>query len=255
MWGQIDAYPICFPLRADRLSAVVTRYTVPASAARPFVPGRFFDLVECDGAAQLVITGLEFEGGDAGPGCQVYVAFRVRPVWDPAAPPGTYPWRSLVGRQFDREAGHRVFGVDPVLADVSVSCGAGAPDGAIGFEVAHDGGSGEPALWVRLPPGTQGPAGPPVTTPLYTCINGLPHCTPFEMTAMRGVVADTSAVEVGLGSGAIADALRRLGLPRAPDVCLWDESLTMTCDATVPVDPAPSRSRRAVPSGRSQPRG
>jgi hypothetical protein len=240
MWGQIDAYPICFPLRADRLSAVVTRYTVPASAARPFVPGRFFDLVECDGAAQLVITGLEFEGGDAGPGCQVYVAFRVRPVWDPAAPPGTYPWRSLVGRQFDRETGYRVFGVDSALADVSVSC----DPGDVGFEVAD---GGERALWVRLPEGTLGPAGAPASTPLYTCINGVPHRTPFEMTGMRGVVSDTSAVEVGLGSGPIADALRLLGLPRAPDVCLWDHRRTATFDATVPVGaPAPAPSGSAI---------
>lgn len=237
MWGQIDAYPICFPFRVDRLKAVVTRFAVPISAARPLVPGRSFDLVEHDGAAQLVISGLEYGGGDSAPGCQVYVAFRVRPACDPASPAGTYPWRSLVGRQFDRETGYRVFGVDPVLADISVSC---AP-GDVGFDVADHGGPGEPGesvLRARLPEAPLGPAGAPASTPLYTCINGVPHRTPFEMTGMRGVVTDTAAVEVDLGRGPIADALRRLGLPRAPDVCLWDHRLAATFDATVPVEPA-----------------
>lgn len=238
MWGQIDAYPIYFPFRTDRLKAVVTRFAVPISAARPLVPGHSFDLVEHDGAAQLVISGLEYGGGASAPGCQVYLAFRVRPTCDPAAPTGTYPWRSLVGRQFDRETGYRVFGVDPVVAGISVSC----VPGDVGFEVADHREPGEPVLRVRLPEAPLGPAGPPASTPIYTCINGVPHRTPFEMTGMRGVVSDTAAVEVDLGSGPIADGLRGLGLPRAPDVCLWDHRLAATFDATVPVEPAPAGS-------------
>jgi hypothetical protein len=227
LWGQIDAYPICFPLHTNRLSAVVTRFAVPVSAARPLVPGRFFEFVEVHGNAQLVVTGLEFDWGTWRDGRQVSLGFVVRPAWDPAAPPGTYLWRSLVNRRFDREAGHRVFGIASAVADVTVSCVIGAVN--VGVE-EH----GEPALHLRLPRTAPRVAGAPIASQLYTCIDDVPHRTPFEIGAPRRVVSDTSAVEVSVGSGPLADVLRSLGLPRAPDRCVWDDRLAATFEAAIP---------------------
>jgi hypothetical protein len=233
LWGQIDAFPVCFPLRTDRLKAVVVQFAVPAPAARPLLPGRCFELVEAAGKAHLVVTGLEFEGNTRQIGRRISLAFIVRPACDPAAPPGAFQWRSLVNQRFDREMGYRVFGIASTVVDLSVSFGAGPVTLEVQGEVTGD--RGEPALRVRLPETPLGAAGVPMSAPIYTCRDGVAQRIQCEMSALRGVVSDTSAVDVSVGSGPLADALRLLGLPRAPERCLWGERLSATFDATSPV--------------------
>jgi hypothetical protein len=41
------------------------------------------------------------------------------------------------------------------------------------------------------------------------------------------------------GTGPLADAVRALGLTRAPDTCNWGERLRMSIHRAQPLDPAP----------------
>jgi hypothetical protein len=62
----------------------------------------------------------------------------------------------------------------------------------------------------------------------YSMVGGVPYATRESVDMPTGVAPDPSAVVVDLGTGPIADALRRLGLPRTPNACLWGEGLSMS---------------------------
>jgi hypothetical protein len=85
----------------------------------------------------------------------------------------------------------------------------------------------------RVPP----PAEPPerIEAFSYSMVGGVPYAT-REVTDLPPGVADPSAVTLELGTGPGADLLRRLGLPRAPDACLWGEELFMSFHLARPLE-------------------
>jgi hypothetical protein len=50
----------------------------------------------------------------------------------------------------------------------------------------------------------------------------VPYATPLAIEMPSGMV-DPDDVELTLGTGPIAEELRSLGLPKAPDFCTWGE--------------------------------
>jgi hypothetical protein len=82
----------------------------------------------------------------------------------------------------------------------------------------------QPVVRVSLPRAE--PVGAPtrIETASYSYLNGVAYETPLAMDMASGFV-DAGDVEITIGSGPIADELRSLGLPTAPDFCAYGENL------------------------------
>lgn len=61
----------------------------------------------------------------------------------------------------------------------------------------------------------------------YSYLGGEPHRTGLSMDMGTGLI-DPAEVELTLGTGPVADELRRLGLPTAPDFATWGQDLSAT---------------------------
>lgn len=108
--------------------------------------------------------------------------------------------KTVEALRVDRRDGRVVFGMDV--------------DGQTEFELsfAEPAQDGEPSR---------------VETGSYSYLGGDAYETPLSMDMGTGFV-DVSTVEVVLGSGVVADELRTLGLPKAPDFGSWGTGLTAT---------------------------
>ena len=73
------------------------------------------------------------------------------------------------------------------------------------------------------------PEGQPSSTETvtYSYLEGAPMELPLTIEMGSGVV-DPASVRMELGEGPIADELRTLGLPTAPEMVLWGEGLRGT---------------------------
>jgi hypothetical protein len=68
----------------------------------------------------------------------------------------------------------------------------------------------------------------------YSYLHGQPHRTVLSMDLGTGLI-DPDEVEITLGDGPVADELRRLGLPTAPDFATWGEDLSATFELGDPL--------------------
>jgi hypothetical protein len=87
---------------------------------------------------------------------------------------------------------------------------------------------GDLVLALRVPRVQTDDAPRRVDATSYSMVGGIPCANTTTLDLPAGVVADPATVEVVVGTGPVADVLRSLGLPRAPDVCAWGEGLTLT---------------------------
>ena len=80
------------------------------------------------------------------------------------------------------------------------------------------------------------PAGEPTSnaTLTYSYLDGVPTLVPLTIELPTGMI-DPAAVRLELGTSTAADELRSLGLPAAPDLAMWGESLTGTFEWPTPV--------------------
>jgi hypothetical protein len=63
-----------------------------------------------------------------------------------------------------------------------------------------------------------------VASESYAYLDGVPYATTLEMEMGTGLI-DPAEVRIELGQGTVADELRSLGLPTAPDLATWGEGL------------------------------
>lgn len=221
VWGEIDGRTITFPMEVTDFDAATLVFSVPAAAARALLPGDAFEVVEvAEGTAQLVVALCDYHENPWGDYLEVNLGFLARPAGAPAEVVGSFVYRMPVDQAFTCEAGNRVMGFPKTVEDLSVRHDGGRVTFALG-------GGGEPELAVSLP--AAAPTGEPsrVETASYSYLDGVPHETPLAMDLGTGVV-DPAAVEVTLGAGPVADELRALGLPAAPDLATWGAGLTAT---------------------------
>ena len=68
----------------------------------------------------------------------------------------------------------------------------------------------------------------------YSYLHGEARETPLALELGTGMI-DPADVAVELGSGPIADELRSLGLPKAPDFATWGTGLSGTFQPARPV--------------------
>lgn len=220
-WGEIRGVPITFPLDVDRFHGATIGYTVPADAASALLPGDAFEVAEtAPGMAQLIISLCDYRENPWGDYNEVNLGFLARPAGAGPEVMGAFIYRMPVDQEFTSIAGNEVMGFPKVVTQID----AEYTDASVTFRLWEDGAE---ELTVTLP--RAAPAGEVARaeSASYSYLGGVPYSTALELDMATGFV-DPSDVVVTLGSGPIADELRTLGLPKAPDFCAWGEDLTAT---------------------------
>ncbi len=217
-WGSIDGREITFPMEVDAFCSATLGFSVPAAAAAALLPGDAFEVVEVSpGTAQLIVSLVDYRENPWGDYNEVNLGFLARPVGAGDEVVGSFVYRMPVDQDFTCRAGNEVMGFPKVVLDIA----ADYTDTHVTFAL-RDG--ADLALTVTVP--RVAPVGDParIDTVSYSYLDGVPFETALAMDLATGYV---EAAEVGLtlGSGDIADELRALGLPTAPDFATWGEDL------------------------------
>lgn len=221
VWGEIDGQEITFPMEVDEFDAATLVFSVPADAAQALLPGPDFEVIEMvPGVAQLVVALCDYHQNPWGDYLEVNLGFLARPKGAGDEVLGSFVYRMPVDQAFTCKAGNEVMGFPKTVEDLSVS----HEGGRVRFAMDIDG-----ALEVAFSfaePAQDGPASR-VETVSYSYLGGEPHGTALAMDMGTGLI-DPASVEIELGDGVVADELRSLGLPKAPDFGTWGTGLTAT---------------------------
>lgn len=221
IWGIIDTQPVLLPLDVPEFNSAMMLFPVPASGARELVASDRFEVVEFEpGMAQLIIAANDFRRNPWGDYDEIDIGVLVRPAGAPEDANGGLVHRTLVNERFPFEAGHRALAFPRVVDEIDVEY----TDESVTFDLAVE---GDPTLRLRIPrvPATDPPER--METPAYSVIDGVPYCTPVEISMPTGIVAPED-VHLELGTGPLADTLRRLGLPCPTSYCSWGEGISAT---------------------------
>jgi len=220
-WGEIQGQAITFPMEVEELRAATVLWSVPAAAAAALLPGDAFEVVEvAPGTAQLVMAAVDYVRNPWGDYDELNLGFLARPAGAPADVIGSFVYRMPVNQAFTCEAGNRVMGFPKTVEDLTATY----TDAAVSFRLAM---GGRHVLTLTLPRAeATGPA-ERVEATSYSYLDGVPYGTDLSMDMGTGFV-DASDVVLELGDSPVADELRSLGLPGAPDVAIWGEGLSAT---------------------------
>jgi hypothetical protein len=228
VWGEIQGRTITFPMEVPSMRAATVLYSVPAPAATALLPGAAFEVVEvAPGTAQLVVAACDYVDNPWGDYDEVNLGFLARPVGAPAEVVGSFVYRMPVNQAFTCEAGNRVMGFPKTVEDLTVAY----TDDAATFRLAMGG-----QLVLRLTIPRAAPTGDVarVDAESYSYLDGVAHATTLSIDMGTGLV-DPANVELELGDSPVADELRSLGLPTAPDFATWGEGLSATFHRARPV--------------------
>ncbi len=220
VWGEIQGRPITFPMEVADFDAATFVFSVPADAAQALLPGDAFTVMASDGTAQLVVALCDYHDNPWGDYLEISLGFLARPAGASDDVMGSFVYRMPVDQAFTCQAGNDVMGFPKTVEELAVE----HADGLVTFAMT-DGGA--PVLAVSFPAvEALGQAGR-VETGSYSYLHGVPHETPLAMDLGAGVIDPTDVV-VTLGTGPVAEELRSLGLPKAPDFGTWGTHLTAT---------------------------
>lgn len=227
VWGEIDGTTITFPMEVDRFDAATFTFTVPAAAAQALLPGSSFEVLDTDGDAQFVVALCDYHENPWGDYLEINLGFLVRAVDAPEGETGSFVYRMPVDQAFTCRAGNEVMGFPKTVEDLSVV----HEDGRVTFAMRA---GGELVLSVSFPDAA--PTGTPerVDTESYSYLDGRPYATRLSMDLGTGFI-DGADVVVEIGSGPVADELRTLGLPKAPDFGAWGRDLSATFELGRPL--------------------
>ncbi len=227
VWGEISGREITFPMEVPDFDAATFTFGVPAEAASQLLPGDAFEVVEADGVATLVVALCDYHDNPWGDYREINLGFLARPAAAGPEVVGSFVYRMPVDQPFTCEAGNKVMGFPKTVEDLSVA----REDGRVTFAMRVD---GSLVLAVSFP--DVAPLGEPtrVETVSYSYLDGVPQETPLSMDLGSGLV-DPADVTIELGSGPVADELRSLGLPKAPDFGTWGRGLAATFQLGRPI--------------------
>lgn len=226
-WGELQGVPIEFPMVvAEMLQATLT-FTVPLEAARALLVDVPFEVVEvAPGSAMFMLALVDYRQNPWGDYNEVNMGLLAHPA-DRPEHVGAYVYRMPVDQEFTRLAGNEVLGLPKTVEQLSFSY----PDGDVLVELSM---GGQPTLRVRLPRVQTDDPPTSTETVTFSMLDGRPTELPLTIDLGSGVV-DPAAVQIELGDSEVADELRSLGLPCAPDMALWGEGLSGTFLAPRPL--------------------
>ncbi|MBX3313133.1 MAG: acetoacetate decarboxylase family protein [Actinobacteria bacterium] len=227
VWGEIEGTTITFPMEVERFDAATFTFTVPADAARALLPGSSFEVLEADGTAQFVVALCDYHENPWGDYLEINLGFLVRAVDAPEGETGSFVYRMPVDQAFTCRAGNEVMGFPKTVEDLSVT----HDDGRVTFAMHAD---GDLVLALSFPDAPAAGTPERVETESYSYLDGRPYSTRLSMDLGTGFI-DGADVTVEVGSGPVADELRTLGLPKAPDFGAWGRDLSATFELGRPL--------------------
>lgn len=219
-WGEIDGQTITFPMRVPRFDAATLVWSVPAPVAQRLVPDAFEVIELIEGVAQFVVALCDYHENPWGDYLELNLGFLARPAGSDPATMGSFVYRMPVDQEFTCKAGNQVMGFPKTVEDLERE----AYGDRIRFAMNVD---GRPEVAFTFAAPVQADAVTLVETESYSLLDGVPHATPLSMEMGSGVI-EPSTVEVELGRGEVAEELRELGLPKAPDFGSWGTDLRAT---------------------------
>jgi hypothetical protein len=204
-------------------NAATLLYSVPAAAAAALLPGDAFEIVEvAPGVAQLIVAACDYVANPWGDYNELNLGFLARPAGAPADVIGSFVYRMPVNQAFTCAAGNQVMGFPKTVEQLDASYTKASASASFRLTTA-DGF----ALALTVPRAAATGAPERIEAVSYSYLDGKPYGTTLSMDMGTGYV-DPADVVLELGSGPIAEELRSLGLPTAPDLCTWGESLSAT---------------------------
>ena len=215
----IQGRTVTMPAVVRDASAGNAVFVVPAAAAQRLV-GDAFEVVEvAPGHTQLILGFVDYRDNDLGDYNEVMVIFMVRPRGASSAADGTFIYKLPVDQSFTCEAGRTIWGFPKSVERIDIDY---REDRATCRLVM--GGQHTFTLTVpRSQPGTG--AAPDLAMTTYTYLDG-PTAVPFTTGGSGGaLVAGADGVELTLGTHALADELRALGLPAPAMMSTWTEHM------------------------------
>jgi hypothetical protein len=230
VWGEVQGRTITFPMVVPDANIATLLFTVPSAAAAALIPGDAFTVVEsAPDSTQLIVAACDYIDNPWGDYREINLGFLARPAGADDGTVGSFVYRMPVDQEFTCEAGNRVMGFPKTVERITTDYG----DDAVTFDLRF---GGRPTLRLTVP--RVPPAGPPtsIAAVSYSYLDGRPYGTTLEMDLGSGVIADPTKVGIEIGDGPVADELRSLGLPRAPDLATWGEGLSATFHLGRPVE-------------------
>lgn len=227
LWGEIDGVPIYFPMVVDEMHQLTLTYTVPIDAARALLPGDAFDIVETTPeSAMLVVALVDYVTNPWGDYKEINLGLLSHPVDQPERS-GAFVWRMPVDQEFTKRAGNAVLGLPKTVEDLSYEYS----DNAVTVRLVQN---DTEVMSVQFPRTLS--ADPPTATEAVTWsyIDGAPTELPLVIEVGSSLI-DPAEIVVSLGEGPIAEELRSLGLPKAPDLAMYGEGLSGTFQLPRPV--------------------
>ncbi len=228
-WGEVDGVSIDFPMVVEDMNSATLTWTVPIEPARALLPGTAFEVADMgDGTAMLIVALVDYVDNPWGDYDEANFGLLVHPTGRPDEV-GAFQWRMPVNQTMTCHAGNQVMGLPKTVEEIAF----GYSDDTVRVDLAMD---GAPALSVTLPraePTVERAQEPTFT---YSYLDGIAMAIPLTIQLSPGVV-DPADVTLELGTAPVADELRSLGLPRAPDLAMWGEGLSGTFGWPEPLHP------------------
>ena len=219
-WGEIDGRSIDFPMVVDDMRQLTLTYTVPIEPARALLPGDAFEVVEiAPGQAMFLVALVDYVVNPWGDYNEVNLGLLAHPVGQPERA-GAFVYRMPVDQEFTMKAGNAVLGLPKTVEDLTYTY----EGDSVLVRLAS---GGDEVLTVRFPRSLTEDAPTATETVTYSYLDGVPTELPLTIE-MGAAFIDPGEVEMALGHGAIADELRSLGLPTAPDMAVYGEELSGT---------------------------
>lgn len=232
---RIQGRVVAMPVEVRDASAGVATWLLPARAVQRLVPDGFDVATVLPGRTPVAIAVIDYRDNDLGDYHEVSITCFVQPRGTRSGIPwlgslvdlvrgrlGTYIWKLPVDQSFTCEAGRVIWGFPKTVESIDFQI----QDDLVRCRLSMD---GKHVLTLSLPRGGTRTL-PESDLATYTQIEGIPHRTRFRQGG-RGVGFRLGGARLELGTHAIADTLRSLGLPGPALMTMWTEHLHGRFDA------------------------
>jgi len=233
---EIQGRTLTLPIEVRDATNASATFLVDAAAARRWLPDGALELAELvPGRALLSIAAIDYRDNDLGDYDEVSIALFVRPRGAPAGLPffgtlaglargrlGTYIHRLPVNQSFTCEAGRAIWGFPKTVERIELEARGDRFHCRLAVDGVH-------ALSIRFPRGGSG-AMPEQDLVSYTYLHGVAHRTRARMSG-QGFAFRLGGAELTLGSHALSNELRLLGLPRRALFTTWTERMAARFEA------------------------
>jgi len=225
---ELQGRTVRLPCEVRDASSGTAMYLVDAAEAQRLVPEPFEVLEAAPGLTRLSLLMVDYRDNDLGDYHEVGVVFFVKPRGAGDDRAGTYIHQLPVDQSFTCEAGVRIWGFPKSVQEIELRYA----DASATCRLVMD---GRQVFTLTVPRGGSDET-PDTPSTGYTLIGGAPHANEF----VRGgsgeqTVPGGEGVTLELGDHALAEELRKLGLPKEPVLSNWCEHMRGSFGPSTPL--------------------